>query len=208
MRFNTAPRIKIGQYFLCLILCPVLLLGGILFSTTSIAAPQFPTLSGRVVDQANIIPDAQRATLTEKLKVHEDKTSHQLVVVTLKTLDGYAIDDYGYQLGRHWGIGAKDKNNGSLLIIAPNERKVRIEVGYGLEGTLTDALASNIIQQIILPKFKQGDFAGGIDSGATAIIEVNEGSDLSEKLNRNRSQPENSPFDIFIMLFIGSVFFR
>lgn len=207
MRFSTAPKIKIGQYFLCLMICPVLLLGGILFSDTSIAAPKFPALSGRIVDQANIIPETQRATLTAKLKAHEEKTSHQLVIVTLKTLEGYAIDDYGYQLGRHWGIGDKEKNNGSLLIVAPNERKVRIEVGYGLEGTLTDALASNIIQQIILPKFKRGDFAGGIDSGATAIIEVNEGSDISEKLNRNRSPAENSPFDIFIMLFVGSVFF-
>jgi uncharacterized protein len=203
MQFSPLPRIKTGLYFLCLLLC----LSGSLFSGASIAAPQFPILSGRVVDQANIIPATQRATLTEKLKAHEEKTSHQLVVVTLKTLDGYAIDDYGYQLGRHWGIGDKEKNNGTLLIVAPNERKVRIEVGYGLEGTLTDALASNIIQQIILPKFKQGDFAGGINSGATAIIEVNEGSDISEKLNRNRSPTEDSPFDIFIMLFIGSVFF-
>lgn len=207
MRLFTAPIIIVRQYFLCLALCPSLLLGGVLFSGTSIAAPQFPTLTGRVVDQANIIPETQRATLTAKLKAHEEKTSHQLVVITLKTLEGYAIDDYGYQLGRHWGIGDKEKNNGTLLIVAPKEKKVRIEVGYGLEGTLTDALASNIIQQIILPKFKQGNFAGGINSGATAIIEVNEGSDISEKLNRNRSQPENSPFDIFIMLFVGSVFF-
>ena len=207
MQFNTAPRIKTGLYFLCLRLCLALFLSGSLFSGASFAAPQFPALSGRVVDQANIIPATQRAALTEKLKAHEEKTSHQLVVVTLNTLDGYAIDDYGYQLGRHWGIGAKDKNNGSLLIVAPNERKVRIEVGYGLEGTLTDALASNIIQQIILPKFKQGDMVAGIEAGATAIIDVNEGSDISEKLNRNRSQTEESPFDIFIMLFIGSVFF-
>jgi len=202
MRFSTAPRIIVGQYFICLILC----LSGLLFSGTSIAAPQFPALSGRVVDQANIIPEAQRATLTTTLKAHEEKTSHQLVVVTLKTLEGYAIDDYGYQLGRHWGIGDKEKNNGSLLIVAPNEKKVRIEVGYGLEGSLTDALTNNIIQQIILPKFRQGDFIGGIEAGTVAIIEVNEGSDISEKLSRNKI-PENSPFDVFIMLFIGSVFF-
>lgn len=153
------------------------------------------------------MPETQRATLTEKLKAYEEKTSQQLVIVTLKTLDGYAIADYGYQLGRHWGIGDKEKNNGTLLIVAPNEKKVRIEVGYGLEGTMTDALASNIIQQIILPLFRQNDFIGGINAGASAIIEINEGSDLAEKLNRNRSPVEDSPFDIFIMLFIGSVFF-
>ena len=207
------------QYFLCSIsrqilaptLFPIVLLIGVLFSGiypgVSISAPQFPALSGRIVDQANIIPENQRAILTEQLKAHEEKTSHQLVVVTLKTLDGYAIDDYGYQLGRHWGIGDKDKDNGTLLIIAPNERKIRIEVGYGLEGTLTDALARNIIQQIIRPKFQQGDLVGGIVSGASAIIAVNEGADISEQLSEKKSNPENNPYDVFIMLFIASVFF-
>ena len=101
----------------------------------------FPALTGRVVDEANILNEATRATLTQKLADLEAKTTDQLVVATLKSLQGTSIEDFGYQLGRHWRIGQKDKNNGVLLIVAPNERKVRIEVGYGLEGTLTDAVA-------------------------------------------------------------------
>ncbi len=123
----------------------------------------FPALTGRVVDEAGILDAATRDKL-EKLSADlEAKSTDQLVVVTLKSLQGTSIEDYGYQLGRHWQIGQKDKNNGVLLIVAPNERKVRIEVGYGLEGTLTDALGSFIIQQAILPRFRAGDFAGGID---------------------------------------------
>ena len=102
----------------------------------------FPTLTGRVVDEANILdPATQRAALTQKLADLEAKSTDQVVVVTLKSLQGTSIEDYGYQLGRHWQIGQKDKNNGVLLIVAPNERKVRIEVGYGLEGTLTDLVS-------------------------------------------------------------------
>ena len=103
------------------------------------AGDTFPTLSGRVVDEANILDASTRAALTEKLAALEAKTTDQLVVVTLKSLQGTSIEDFGYQLGRHWKVGQQGKNNGVLLIVAPSERKVRIEVGYGLEGTLTDA---------------------------------------------------------------------
>src|SRR5260370_2004941 len=94
------------------------------------------------------------------------------VVVTLKALQGLGIEDFGYQLGRHWGIGEKDKNTGALLIVAPNERKVRIEVGYGLEGTLTDALSRTIIERDILPAFKRGDLNGGVLAGTSALLRV------------------------------------
>ncbi len=135
-----------------------------------LAAPQFPPLTGRVVDGANLLSGEERAQLEQQLQQHETLTENQVVVVTLASLGGDEIADYGYQLGRHWGIGQKGKDNGVLLIVAPNEREVRIEVGYGLEGTLTDKLAHDIIQNRILPRFRGGSYAGGIRDGAEAIL--------------------------------------
>ena len=132
----------------------------------------FPALTGRVVDEAGLLSAGDRAALTETLAALEAKTTDQLVVVTLKSLQGTAVEDYGYQLGRHWQIGQKDKNNGVLLIVAPNDRVVRIEVGYGLEGTLTDALTKVIIETAILPRFRTGDYAGGIQSGVASIAQA------------------------------------
>ncbi|MCB2058158.1 MAG: TPM domain-containing protein [Novosphingobium sp.] len=133
-------------------------------------AQQFPALTGRVVDAANVIPADEEARLTQKLEALETQSQRQLVVVTLPDLQGYDIADYGYQLGRHWAIGDKERNDGALFIIAPNERRVRIEVGYGLEPVLTDGLSSLIIQQQVVPRFKAGDMAGGIEAGTDAIV--------------------------------------
>src|SRR6266851_2668225 len=132
--------------------------------------PTYPALTGRVVDEAGILTDSTRAALIDMLAQHERATGNQVVVVTLKDLQGYTIEDFGYQLGRKWGIGQKEKNNGALLIVAPNEHKVRIEVGYGLEGVLTDALTSVMLQQAVLPKFRAGDVEGGVVAGTDAII--------------------------------------
>lgn len=142
----------------------------LLWATLTIADIKFPTLSGRVVDNANLLSQSTRYQLTEILQQHEKQTSNQIVVVTLDDLQGYTIEEYGYQLGRHWKIGKKGKDNGVLLIIAPKDRKVRIEVGYGLEGALTDALSANIIHTKILPKFRGGDFDGGVIAGVQSII--------------------------------------
>lgn len=133
------------------------------------AEPEFPALTGRVVDDANLLSPSEKQALTATLKRLEDESSDQLVVVTLPSLQGYTIEDYGYQLGRHWGIGTKELDNGVLLIVAPNERKVRIEVGYGLEPILTDALSRVIIDTAILPRFRGGDFPGGINDGVRDI---------------------------------------
>ena len=135
------------------------------------AAQDFPELTGRVVDAANIIPDDIEAGLTQQLEALETQSQRQLVVTTLPSLQGYDISDYGYQLGREWGIGDEERNDGALLIVAPNERKVRIEVGYGLEPILTDGLSSIIVNQVIVPRFKEGDMPRGIVDGADAIIE-------------------------------------
>ena len=137
----------------------------------ALAAPQFPALTGRVVDGANVLSAETKADLDTKLAALEAKTSRQLVVVTLASLQGYDISDYGYQLGRAWGIGQKQLNNGVLLIVAPAEHKVRIEVGYGLEPILTDALSEIIIQNAILPDFRKGDYNGGVEQGVDALIQ-------------------------------------
>lgn len=135
-------------------------------------AQDFPKFTGLVVDAANVIPDDREAALNAKLQAFQQKTSRQLVVATVPSLGGDAIEDYGYKLGRAWGVGLKDANNGAILLVAPNERKVRIEVGYGLEGVLTDAYSSVIINSRIVPAFKAGDIPGGIEAGTDAITEI------------------------------------
>ena len=163
----------------------------------------FPELTGRVVDQADILDATARAKL-EKLSADlEAKSTDQLVVVTLKSLQGTSIEDYGYQLGRKWQIGQKDKNNGVLLIVAPNDRKVRIEVGYGLEGTLTDAISSFIVQQAILPRFRSGDFAGGITRGAEDIVNVLTGDaeEYKERARAANAAPSMSTGELLVLIF-------
>lgn len=137
-----------------------------------IAEISFPPITGRVVDQAGLLDVETTTRLEQKLQAHEAATGNQLVVVTLKDLQGLEIEDYGYQLGREWGIGQKGKNNGVLLMVVPSLRKVRIEVGYGLEGVLTDALSANIVQAVILPRFRDGNFTQGINEGVDAIIQA------------------------------------
>ncbi|MDO9336012.1 MAG: TPM domain-containing protein [Caulobacter sp.] len=135
------------------------------------APPTFPTLTGRVVDNAGLLSPAVEADLTRKLEGLQAATGRQLVVVTLPDLGGLEIEDYGYRLGRAWGLGEAKADNGALLIVAPNQRAVRIEVGYGLEPFLTDALSSVIINSAILPKFKAGDMQGGIVAGTDSLIQ-------------------------------------
>lgn len=132
----------------------------------------FPQLTGRLVDNADLIDEKTERILVEQLAAHEQATGNQIVVATLPDLQGNTIEDYGNQLYRHWQLGQKDKDNGALLIVAKEERKVRIEVGYGLEGELTDAVVSSIIHMAILPQFRQSDFNGGISAGVTKMIEA------------------------------------
>ncbi len=134
--------------------------------------PDFPPLSGRVVDQAGILSAATDAQLTQTLEQFERDTGRQVVVATVKSLQGFPIEDYGYQLGRAWGIGEKDQNTGAILLVAPNERQVRIEVGYGLEGELTDATSRHILDQFILPQFRAGSLDAGVTNGVYAMLQV------------------------------------
>ncbi len=181
----------------------------LLVALPAMAAPTFPALTGRVVDNANILSPAVEASLSEKLAGLETASGHQLVVVTLPTLQGLEIEDYGYQLGRAWQIGDKTRDDGALLIVAPTERKVRIEVGYGLEGVMTDALSSVIIQSAIVPKFKAGDMEGGVVAGTDALVQQLSLPDDQAKANvaaassnaqENRGGPP-IPFIILIVVF-------
>ena len=152
-----------------------------IFTTPFVCADTFaedslPALSGRVVDNANLLSPEIRTSLTEKLASLEDKTGDQIVVATLPTLSGHDIETFANSLFRRWALGQKQINNGVLLLIAPSERHVRIEVGYGLEGVLTDALSSTIINTIILPNFRQDNFEKGIVEGVAAISDILTGS--------------------------------
>jgi uncharacterized protein len=158
-----------------------------------------------VVDDAHVLSSQAQTELTQSLADLEAKTSRQLVVVTLPSLQGYDIADYGYQLGRAWGIGQKGLNNGVLFIIAPNERKTRIEVGYGLEGVVTDALSSVVLQQRVLPKFRAGDMEGGIVEGARALIQqLSLDPEAAEKAAAQAAQEaaptESAPIPTFVII--------
>jgi uncharacterized protein len=158
----------------------------VLASPALASEPKYPALTGRVVDDAGVLDASTQSQLTDMLAAHETATGEQVVVVTLASLQGFTIEDYGYQLGRNWGIGQKGKNTGAMLVVAPKEHKVRIEVGYGLEGTLTDAICATIIQNYILPSFKRGDFNAGILAGTKSILSVLGGN------SPDTGQPESS----------------
>lgn len=196
------------------------LLAALLLALTGQAAfaQEFPKLTGRVVDQANLLDPAAEAALSAKLEGLETRTKRQLVVATLNSLEGYEISDYGYRLGRHWAIGQDgkgetEKDNGVLLIVAPNERKMRIEVGYGLEPVLTDGLSSSIIRNDITPRFKAGDFAGGINAGVDRIVTqlelpADEAAKIASAAQQSRNSDEGIPFGaiIFVLFLIFFVF--
>jgi uncharacterized protein len=174
----------------------------VLFAVQALPAQAltFPPLTGRVVDEAGILDPATKSALERKLADFEARTTGQLVVVTLKSLEGTSIEDYGYQLGRFWKIGQKEKNSGVLLIVAPNERKVRIEVGYGLEGQLTDAVSRLIIENAILPRFKANDMAGGITRGVDDIIQAL--ADPEEWRARANQRSDDVPDAMNVMLIL------
>jgi uncharacterized protein len=134
------------------------------------APPAFPALTGRVVDQANLLSPADEQRLSGASQAVEREVGPQFVVVTVSDLQGRSIEDYGVQLGRTWRIGSRAHNDGIMLIVAPNERRVRIEVGYGLERRVTDPFAARVIRERILPRFRDRDFPGGIIAGSDAII--------------------------------------
>ena len=193
----------------------------LLLLAAPLAAQEFPALTGRVVDAANILPPEVEAEITARSEAIEKQTTAQLVVATVPSLQGYEIEDYGYRLGRHWGIGQKRTagkdgaatgDNGVILLVAPNERRVRIEVGYGLEPILTDALSSVIIQRAILPEFKAGNMPAGVLAGFDAIakqVELPADEAAQNVANAERQaasgDDEGFPFGLILFLIILAI---
>lgn len=185
----------------------ILLIG----AAAAIAAPKFPPLTGRVVDQAGILSATTEAQLTAQLAQLEQQTGRQMVVATISDLGGYPIEDYGYQLGRAWGIGQKGEDNGVVFIVAPNERQVRFEVGYGLEPVFTDTLAFLILQERVLPRFKAGEMEEGVVAGAQAAIaqlSLPEGEARARVAAAAQAGPaETDDGGVPVFLFILFIFF-
>ena len=164
----------------------------------------FPALTGRVVDQAGILSPAVKEELESALAARENNTTNQVVVVTLKTLGGVNISDYSLKLDRYWGIGQKDKNNGVLLVVAPNDRQAHIEVGHGLEGTITEDFGEAIIDNYIVPELTKGDVEGGIKIGAQKIVALLEGD---ENVKKDIEKLSEFPIEGYVMLFSALLIF-
>ena len=176
-----------------------------LLATVAIAQPKFPALTGRIVDEANILSADDRRALEADLKALEEKSTDQVVIYTTRSLQGYPIEDFGYRLGRTWAIGQQGKNNGVILIVAPTERKVRIEVGRGLEPQLTDIMTKLIIENAILPAFRRGDFAGGVKAGVRDIRDVLLGDAEAVKQRAKsgaKRSPDGSPMPVAILMIL------
>ena len=137
------------------------------YDSFNVHSADIPYLTGRVNDNAQILSDSTRKSLTETLKEHELRTTNQIVILTISSLEGESIEDFANKVFNEWKIGQKDKNNGILIVVVPNERRMRIEVGYGLEGELPDLLAGRIIQEVMAPRFREENFNGGITDGGT-----------------------------------------
>jgi uncharacterized protein len=171
-------------------------------------AADMPALTGRVVDAAHVLSAVERADLEGKLADLENKSGVQLVVATVPSLDGQAIEPYANALFRAWKLGEAKKNNGVLFLVAPNDHRVRIEVGYGLEGTLTDATSAIIIANAAAPRFKAGDFDGGVTRAVEDIITVltTDSADWQKKPelraeNNASSLDAIAPF-LFVLFFL------
>ena len=148
--------------------------GAVSLATLATAA-EVPYLSGRVVDNAEILKPETRSALANTLKAHEDKTTDQIAVLTVHSIGGESVEEFATSVMDKWKLGQKGKDNGVLIIVVPDDRKMRIEVGYGLEGTLTDVQSSRIIRNLMTPAFKNGDYDGGVRAGVEAVIATLEG---------------------------------
>ncbi|HTF99608.1 MAG TPA: YgcG family protein [Nitrospirota bacterium] len=171
------------------VLIPVLLLVPALASGMTV-----PYLTGRVTDNAQILTDDTRRSITEQLKAHEQQTTNQVAVLTVPSLEGESIEEYANSVFKEWKLGQKGKDNGILVLVAPNDRRMRIEVGYGLEGTIPDSLAGSIIRNVMTPKFKDSDFNGGISAGVSAILTVLEHGKAPEEVTASASQDTKKSF--------------
>ena len=173
------------------------------FLSFTAAAAELPALTGRVVDQAGIIDAVAEPALTRKLEEFEQRSSDQIVVATIPSLDGEAIEPFANRLFRAWELGQAGEDNGILLLVAPADRRMRIEVGYGLEGTLTDLHSKLIIENTMVPAFREGDFAGGVSAAVDDIIMVLDGNAAELEARAERNRERGSEIDTATVLFIA-----
>lgn len=181
----------------------IILLSFACFSSAK-AAPTFPAPTGFVVDQANIIDDTTEARITARLSALEATSTSEIAVATVSSLEDLTIEEYALELFEYWKVGKAKQDNGVLLLIAPNEREVRIEVGYGLEGALTDIESSQIIDNILIPAFKEGDFSAGIDQATEAVVQAVEG-EYSSISPSTGSDPVGAVMGILILSVVGFI---
>ena len=180
----------------------VLVLLAVLLCAFPVLAQSLPALTGRVVDNAGMIDDAAERALVSTLEAFEQKSSDQIVVATVPGLGGEAIEPYANRLFRQWGLGQAGENNGVLLLVARDDRKMRIEVGYGLEGTLTDLHSKLIIENTMVPAFRAGNFTEGIVGAVDDIILVLEGNGAELEARARRNQPSGVDIDWFVVAFV------
>ena len=183
-----------------------LALFGLLFATISFSASAYalevpPTPSVPVVDQTGTLSQDQIDALVQKINAQEKSTGNEIAVLMVKSLEGEALEDYSIKVARQWGVGQKDRNSGVLLFIAKDDRRLRIEVGYGLEGALTDARSGRIIRDRITPEFKAGNYYEGIDSGVDGIIAAIK-NEADPNLNENDQVPSNLNFGDFFWILL------
>ena len=166
-----------------------------------VSALDVPPLRGRVNDYAAVLTQDQARTLEAQLAQFEQETGHQVALLTIPTLEGEDIEGFSIRVAENWKIGKKGFDNGVILVVAVNDRRLRLEVGYGLEGVLPDAIAKTITSQYIVPRFRSQDYAGGIIAGIDAVLRVIKKDPLPESA-RKSDGPRNSTFDSFLMLAI------
>lgn len=152
-----------------------------------------PYLSGRIVDEAGVLSAPARDRISAMLKAHEDSTGNQIAVLTLPTLQGESVEDYAVRVFEDWALGQKGRDNGVLVLVVPQDKRMRIEVGYGLEGTLTDAAASRVIRDLMTPRFREGNYDVGIESGITGIVQVLEGRQPRDPEVNWAAPPQSGP---------------
>jgi uncharacterized protein len=183
----------------------VLILSAFVSPGAAAADKPVPFLSGRVVDEAGMIPEDARQRIDQKLAAFEQSTGAQVAVLTVDSLDGEPIEDYSMRVVETWKLGKKGKDNGVLLLVAQQDRKMRIEVGYGLEGELTDLESGRIIDNVIRPDFQKGDFGPGIEHGVDAILNALGGGEVPAEPPTRSAKGEGSDgliFVIFAVIFL------
>jgi len=173
-----------------------LILSIMLFVNSILFGAEVPYMTGRITDNAEILSSGVKEALSDSLQSHEKRTGNQIAVLTIPSLAGESIEDFAVRVFDSWKLGNKEKDNGVLILVVPNDRRMRIEVGYGLEGTLTDAMAGRVIQSVMTPKFKNGDFDGGIADGAREVMAILEGGELQKSDGYSVSAKKSNFFEM------------